>query len=187
VTKLASHIVAKSVAALGVVASAMLASAPAQAQAVSVDVPVSINVVRPLQLFVDRPLQFGPVAPSATGGQVRVAPDAVGTRTNPVGSVTLLPATATMPVSSGQVRALGALNASVAFTIEAAANLPNAAAGASVTYTYQDNLIPAPLLNTPAAGGLGSYTFYMGGIVTFVGGEPNGLYQSINTVTAAYN
>jgi hypothetical protein len=56
-----------------------------------------------------------------------------------------------------------------------------------VTYTYQDNRIPAPLLNTPAAGGLGSYTFYMGGIVTFVGGEPNGLYQSINTVTAAYN
>jgi len=186
-TNAARFHMAKSFAALGVVASAMLASAPAQAQAVSVDVPVSINVVRPLQLFVDRPLQFGPVAPSATGGQVRVAPDAVGTRTNPVGSVTLLPASASMPVSSGQVRALGALNAAVQFTIEAAANLPNAAAGASVDYAYQDNAIPAPQLNTPAAGGLGSYTFYMGGIVTFVGGEPNGLYQSINTVTAAYN
>jgi hypothetical protein len=189
VTKAPSFNIAKSVAALGVVASALLASAPAQAQVagqVTANVPASINLIRPLELYVDRPLQFGPVAPSATGGVVRVSPDAAGARTNPIGTVTLLPPTAGMPVSSGQVRALGELNAAVSLDVEMPVNLANAA-GASVDYTYQDNRIPAPLLSTPAGGGLGSYTFYMGGNVSFVGGEPGGLYQSVANVTAAYN
>ena len=178
---------AKILAALCLSASATIFSSPAAAQALDVDVPAKLWIVRPLQLYVDSPLQFGAVAPPAAAGTVRVTADAAATRTSPSGNVTLLPVSATFPVTSGRVRAEGELNAAVAFLLDWPATLDNAAAGSSLALAGTDSATPTPLLSTPAAGGLGSYSFYLGGTVTFAGGEPGGLYQNVINVTASYN
>jgi hypothetical protein len=157
-----------SVALLGLLVSAALVSSQAHAQS-----------VRPLQLFVDRPLQFGLVTGS---GSVTITPDLSGSRRSLRG-LTLVDG---LPVSSAIIRAVGEPNAAISFIIDDLDRVTSSQGG-SLSFSFEEGL-PAPVqLTDPANGSAGTYTFYLGGTVDVRGTEPGGQYAGQVSVNASYN
>ena len=178
--------IAKSFAAIGVAVSAMLASSPAQAQAVNGSVPAEIQVFRSLTIQVDRPLIFGAILSGATDGVVTIsANNANNTGTRTVPSAVDVPG---VPFHSAQITIIGEANANVQIN-----NLPQAldlacSCGDVMDLDPTDNLPPGRILtlSNPGGGLPGQATFYIGADATYAAGMRSGRYTGTVPISANY-
>jgi hypothetical protein len=191
VTKVARFNIAKSFAAFGVAASAMLASAPAQAVPVQAD----LQAYRGLTIQVNRGLNFGSVVlGTATGAEVQIAATLAGTRTVPVGDVRLVPS---FPGISAEILLTGEPDTLVSVSGVQSFNLNCITPSCGGSSGDVVNILPTSnmpglgdprtvRLSNPGGAADGAYTFYIGGTASVPSGMHGGSYRGTMNVTADY-
>jgi len=187
-TNAKSFKIAKSFAALGAMASAMLAAAPAQA--VVVTMPIDGDAIRALTINVDRGLTLGTFAVGSTAGTLTVSATQNTTAT-PTGGVSV-PRTGRAAQSAvirlsgepGYDVVVAALVPSVQMTCSACATQT------PITFAPLDTIPNSRTVNLPAvtiAPALpGDYTYYIGGTASMAASQPSGTYRGNLDITADY-
>jgi len=184
VNKEARVILAKSFAAIGVAASALLASAPAQA--VAVPMPVDGDAARALQIIVDRPLKFGGFVLGSGAGSVTVTADQFPVVTSV--NAQILDQAGPRGANSGKIRLVGEPDFDVRIS-DLLSNIPmTCTCGGTMNYAPTDSVPANRIVRLPitVGGAAAEYTYYIGGTASFAAGAPSGRYSAVVTLDANY-
>ena len=141
----------------------------------SASADVNAVIVSPISITSTRALNFGTIAQETSGGNVRIAHDAIGTRT----------------FSNSGMRVSTSLETptSAIFEITAPAGYTYGISIPNTTLSFGDFEIPVSFTHSQTGtGNEGGVTdmLYVGGLLDVAGNEDSGTYEGVVTVTVAY-